>query len=67
MFCGHYHVMKKVNLENLECYITPSTYFQLDMNVDGFAIDHYNPGFRIIDLDEEKMSTTVHYLSTDKS
>lgn len=62
VFCGHYHVEKTIRQQNLMVYITPATYFQIDQFQADFAVDHQRPGFRIIDLEEDKIRHTVRYL-----
>lgn len=62
IFCGHYHVEKTMQLENLTVYITPATYFQIDQFSEAFAVDHKRPGFRIIDLENGLLRHTVRYL-----
>jgi Icc protein len=62
VFCGHYHVEKTIRQQNLTVYITPATYFQIDQFQADFAVDHQRPGFRIIDLAEDKIRHTVRYL-----
>lgn len=61
VFCGHYHVDKVLRHQQVNIFITPSLYFQLDPFIDTFQIDHKNPGYRIIDC-LPYVSTTVRYL-----
>ncbi len=62
VFCGHYHVAKTLQQSNLIVHITPTTYFQIDQFSEAFAVDHKQPGFRIIDLEDELLRHTVRYL-----
>ncbi len=50
VFCGHYHIEKSLHLGKMHIHITPSTFFQIDPCSADFAVDHYRPGFRVIDL-----------------
>lgn len=62
VFCGHYHVHKSIQLHNLSVHITPSTYFQIDQFQTNFQVDHYRPGFRVIDLVEGQIRETVRFV-----
>lgn len=63
VFCGHYHIEKSVHAGWGQVHITPSTFFQIDQFTEEFAVDHYRPGFRVIELpDSETVRHTVRYL-----
>ena len=62
LFSGHYHVHKSIRYQNLTLHITPSTYFQIDQFHNDFRIDHYRPGFCVIDLLDNQIRQTVRYL-----
>lgn len=63
IFCGHYHVDKTLCYRNITVQITPSTYFQIDWRQPAFAIDHYSPAYRIIDLRaDHAVSTSLIYI-----
>lgn len=62
VFCGHYHNETTILKDNINMYITPSTYLQIDMFEKGFKVDHYIPAFRIIDIDNSELKTTVRYV-----
>lgn len=62
VFCGHYHNEISVFKENINMYITPSTFVQMDMFEEGFKADHSIPAFRIIDIDNSQLKTTVRYV-----
>lgn len=62
VFCGHYHVERSVAYQNVRIHITPSASYQIDPMVKDFARDHDNPGYRIIDLQPDRMETAVRYL-----
>lgn len=63
VFCGHYHVEKSILLNNVSVFITPSTYFQINQEEAAFKVDHYYPAYRIIELEENMLLTTVRYLA----
>ena len=62
VFCGHYHNEVSVLKDNINIYITPSTYVQIDMFEEDFKAYHTFPGFRIIDIDNSELKTTVRYV-----
>jgi Icc protein len=62
IFCGHYHVDKVLGLDNINVYITPSCFFQIDQFTEFFAVDHRRPGIRVIDTTAEDLRHTVIYL-----
>jgi Icc protein len=62
IFCGHYHVDKTLSMGNLNIHITPSCFFQIDQHKEEFAVDHYLPALREIEITEEMLSHTVIYL-----
>lgn len=61
IFTGHYHVDKVVNHRNVQVYITPSAYFQIDQHQEKFQVDHYRPGLREITLNGERILHSVVY------
>ncbi len=62
VFCGHYHVDKVVHLGDVHVHITPSCYFQIDSSQKDFYVDHTNIGYRMINIEKDRMETSVHYL-----
>ncbi|HMQ07753.1 MAG TPA: metallophosphoesterase [Saprospiraceae bacterium] len=62
LFTGHYHVEKTIFLHNVECFITPSCFVQIDYRFDEFQPEHYMPSFRNVWIDDGYFSTSVHYL-----
>lgn len=62
IFCGHYHVDKVLCIDNLNVYITPSCFFQIDQFSETFAVDHRRPGLREIEITTEYLRHTVIYL-----
>ncbi len=61
-FCGHYHVDRMIFKNNLTTFITPSCFFQINPHFEQFKVDHYNIGFRIIDLRNGQLFSSVRYL-----
>ncbi|MCB0633380.1 MAG: metallophosphoesterase [Saprospiraceae bacterium] len=62
IFCGHYHVDKVLGLDNVNIYITPSCFFQIDQFSESFAVDHRRPALRYIDITGEYLRHSVIYL-----
>lgn len=62
IFSGHYHVEKTISRNGICAHITPSTFFQIKHDQTDFGVDHYNIGFRVIDLDTSVMLHRVEYL-----
>jgi Icc protein len=62
VFCGHYHVERCISYQNVIIHITPSASYQIDPLEKDFARDHDHPGFRVIDLSEDRIETAVRYL-----
>ena len=62
-FTGHYHVAKTVHHANFTISITPSTLFQIDDGYEEFKLFHTHPGYRIIDLLDDRIFTRVKWLS----
>ncbi len=61
VFCGHYHNEITLIKDNINMFITPSTYLQIYMYSENFEVDNRVPAFRIIDIEKDKMRTTVRY------
>jgi 3',5'-cyclic-AMP phosphodiesterase len=62
IFCGHYHVEKKVEINGNVVHLTPSTVFQIEPDNPQFAIAHTKPGWRIIEFKTTQVRTRVEYL-----
>lgn len=62
IFTGHYHVDKAVACRNVQMYITPSAYFQIDQHEEDFQVDHTRPGLREITLKGERILHSVVYV-----
>lgn len=61
VFSGHYHVEKTISKAQVNVYITPSCFFQIGQQTTHFEVDHYRPGWRIIDMTPGELRTTVCY------
>lgn len=66
VFCGHYHVEKNLQIKNLNIHITPSCFFQIDQREEDFKVDHHRTAFRLIELNNGVLSSTVRYLAGNK-
>lgn len=63
IFCGHYHVERKLSFANQHIHLTPSTFFQIDATEVEFKIDHKRAGYRVIDIVEgERVVSWCCYL-----
>ncbi len=62
IFCGHYHTERTLVRDGKVLYLTPSTMMQIDTHSPGFAIEHLQPGWRIIEWDGTTLCSHVHYL-----
>lgn len=62
VFCGHYHVDKTIGIANVQVYISPSTFFQIDDSINDFGVAHHKPGFRVIDWDGQTLVQGVRYV-----
>ncbi|HHJ49988.1 MAG TPA: hypothetical protein ENJ88_03680 [Phaeodactylibacter sp.] len=62
IFCGHYHAEKLILLPAANVFITPSTFLQIDLQKENFAIDHYTPAWRKIEISPSHIATEVRYL-----
>lgn len=60
--CGHYHC-DKIKLDgNMIISICPTTFFQLKSDPMDFELDHKLPGYKVIDIEGEQVSTRSKYL-----
>lgn len=62
VFCGHYHVDKIIQQGKVTVHITPSGFIQIDQRHEAFNIDHLQPGFRMIELRDNRLYSQVHYV-----
>ncbi len=66
VYTGHYHVEKTIVQGNMLLQITPSCFFQIDMRETEFKVDHHQIAYRVIDLSNKKVSSTLYYLRGSK-
>ncbi len=66
VFCGHYHVEKSLQINNVSVFITPSSFFQIDQFSPDFKVDHHSIALRVIELNGAQLHTTVRYLRGNK-
>ena len=66
IFCGHYHVEKTIQINNILVQITPSCFFQIDQNFEEFKVDHHSIAYRMIDISAQYLKTTVKYFRGSK-
>ncbi|MCK5760836.1 MAG: metallophosphoesterase [Candidatus Delongbacteria bacterium] len=62
VFCGHYHTSHLVQKENFCFHIAPSTWFQIGKKPATFNIKHTNPGWTLIKVDGDKVTTETHFI-----
>jgi len=59
VFCGHVHQEYLGSLSDVPVYCTPSTAIQFTPGTVQLEFDDLPPGFRVIELDEERFQTSV--------
>lgn len=64
VFCGHYHYEGSIIHKNLHLFVTPSTLFQMDNRMAEFSLAATTPGFRLINISPERITTSVHYVNS---
>jgi Icc protein len=64
VFCGHYHAKKEGTIANeVPIYVCPSTFFQIDPDIEGFKIENLGIGYREIILSENGISTKPVFIN----
>lgn len=66
IFCGHYHSEKTFKYKNQSIYLTPSTLFQIDDKEEMFKVSSYTPGWRLIEVEEDKIFTVVKNVEIER-
>jgi Icc protein len=66
IFCGHFHVEKSIQRDNILVQITPSTFYQLDQSSLDFKVDHHSIAYRLIDISNQSIKTSVKYFRGSK-
>ena len=59
LFCGHYHMNSEIEFKNITQFITQSMSFQILKNVKEIEIDNSSFGYRIINLQDDKIETEI--------
>lgn len=62
LFCGHYHTDKMIHLKNLNIFITPATYCQIDSNSNDFKVASHRIGYRMIELSKDSCMSSTRYI-----
>jgi hypothetical protein len=62
VFCGHYHGQKSLYIQHVAIHITPSLFVQINQFEQDFVIDHQRIAYRLITLEQDRLSTSVHYV-----
>lgn len=62
IFCGHYHTQLYMQLNNMHIYISPAGFYQMDRTYEKFVIEHSRPGYNIIDLENDRVSSHSHII-----
>jgi len=61
IFVGHYHTEKFLIQDGKNIHITPSTAMQIDSHFETFKMEHIRPGWRMIEWNNGRIDTEVHY------
>jgi 3',5'-cyclic-AMP phosphodiesterase len=59
IFCGHYHMNDELSFKNIKQFITQSMSYQLEKNADEILVDNLNFGYRIIEINNNKIKTEI--------
>lgn len=59
IFCGHYHMDSSSTHGSIHQHITPAISFQIEKSPYSMEIDTTTFGYRIIELEEEKISSRI--------
>ena len=62
IFCGHYHCDKVLANGATTISISPATFFHLRSDPVEFQLDHKVPGFKVIDLNGDRVTMKSEYL-----
>lgn len=63
IYCGHYHIESTVVYKNIKQYITPAIAFQIEKNIDEIQINTSISGYRIIQIENNKLSSNIKILN----
>ena len=59
IFCGHIHMKDERKEGNVSQFVTPAACFQVKRNSETSEVDNINFGYRLIQIDEDKVSSEV--------
>jgi Predicted phosphohydrolases len=62
VFCGHYHIEKTLQINNVMVQITPSCFFQIDQDAHDFKVDHHRIALRRIEKMNGCFQSSLHYI-----
>lgn len=63
VYCGHYHMESTLTYKNIKQYITPAVAFQIEKKISEIEINTTISGYRIIQLENNKLSSEVKILN----
>ncbi|WP_430410396.1 metallophosphoesterase family protein [Kordia sp.] len=63
VYCGHYHMESTLTHKNITQYITPAVAFQIEKNISNIEINTTISGYRIIQLENNKLSSEVKVIN----
>ncbi|TYB30385.1 MAG: hypothetical protein FXF47_09620 [Candidatus Mcinerneyibacterium aminivorans] len=64
IFSGHQHCDKEISINKINVYVAPSTFFQINCDLEYFEVASYNIGYRIINIAKNSITSYVNYLSS---
>ncbi|NND00861.1 MAG: hypothetical protein HKN85_11830 [Gammaproteobacteria bacterium] len=62
VFCGHYHNFAEKECDGFRLHVTSSPAFQIDLDSVEFKMQPFEPAVRVIELQDEGVSTEVIYV-----
>lgn len=66
IYCGHLHLDDELIEKNITQTLTPSSSVQIKRNSASAEIDHINFAYRILELDENQLSSEVIWFDSDQ-
>jgi Icc protein len=62
VFVGHYHADKIVQMSGMTVWACPSTYYQMSQSVKEFSIEDLRPGYRLIEIQPDRILVNSHFM-----
>ena len=62
VFCGHYHNAIDKRCDGFYLHLTPSPAFQIDLDSKEFHLQPFEPGVRIIDIEQSSVTSHIVYV-----